>query len=129
MKDKIISYGSCVSIFQSNLQRSFGTISPLGVITGPASTMLYSWTGSVTLTSNLSIAFGTIERWRYEPNDTKPFNRDQWVLWSTGTPSLIKIEDAPKNKIQEHWSNGLPKDIDRVAPPWIKAIVQEKQVV
>lgn len=128
MKDKIISYGSCVSIFQPNLQRSFGTISPLGVITGPADTVLYSWVGSVSLTSNPSVALGTIERWRREPDDAKPFNRDQWILWSTGTPTLIRIEDVPKNKVPDHWSNELPNDVDKVAPPWVKALAQEKQV-
>lgn len=126
MKDKIISYNSCVSIFQPNLKRSFATISPVNIISEPTTTMVYSWAGSVSSTSNPSIAFGTIERWRHEPTDAKPLNRDQWVLWSTGTPSLIRLEDIEKKSVLNHWSSELPKEVNDVAPSWVKSLMQAK---
>lgn len=125
MKDKIISYGSCVSIFQPNLQRSFGTIPPLEVITGPANAVLYSWSGSISLTSKPNVALGTIERWRPDPSDPMPLNRDQWVLWSTGTADMVKVKEAEKSTIPNHWSGSLPTDVQNNSPKWVGTFISE----
>ena len=131
MKNKTISYNSCVSIFQPNLQRSFATVSPINVISGPNTPVLYSWAGSVSYTSLPSIAFGTIDRWRPDNNDSLPLNRDQWVLWSTGTANLVRVKETEKNRISDHWSGSLPSHIKRESPKWvgglIDAIIEENR--
>ena len=118
MKDKLVTYKSCVSIFQPNLQRSFGTVSPIDSISGPPAPLLYSWAGSISYTAAPSIAFGTIERWRTDPNDPMPLNRDQWILWSTGTANLIRIKETEKSRIPDHWSTTLPSDVQTNSPEW-----------
>ncbi|MBI2593483.1 hypothetical protein HYW44_02465 [Candidatus Daviesbacteria bacterium] len=125
MKDKLISFGSCVSIFQPNLQRSFGTILPIGVISGPNVPSLYSWGGSVSYTSPPSIAFGTIDRWRLDTKDPMPLNRDQWVLWSTGTADLIRVLETKKSNITNHWSTTLPGDVQKDSPRWVRAFIDK----
>lgn len=125
MKDKLISFGSCVSIFQPNLQRSFGTIPPIGIISGPNVPSLYSWGGSVSYTSLLSIAFGTIDRWRPDTKDPMPLNRDQWVLWSTGTADLIRVLETKKSNIPNHWSTTLPADVQKDSPKWVRAFIDK----
>ena len=110
---------------QPNLQRSFGTTPPIDKISGPNSSSLYSWVGSVSYTSLPSIAFGTIDRWRHDPNDQEPFNHDQWVLWSTGTANLIRIKETEKAKIPDHWSGTLPSDIYCNSPLWVKSFIKE----
>lgn len=119
MTDKLVTYNSCVSIFQPNLQRSFGFVSPISAITGPQASTLYSWVGSVSYTSLPSVAFGTIDRWRYDSNDPKPLNRDQWILWSTGTADLVRIKETEKSEISNHWSKTLPRDIQNDSPNWV----------
>lgn len=125
MADKLLSYGSCVSIFQPDLQRSFGTVSPVNIISGPDSPQLYSWSGGVSYTSQPSIAFGTIDRWRYDPNDSMPLNRDQWVLWSTGTANLVRVKETEKLKIPNHWSTSLPSVISNESPEWVGEFIDE----
>lgn len=124
MKDKLISFNSVTSIFQGNLHRSFATISPVDVISGPQVPMLYSWAGSVSFTSLPSIAFGTIDRWRSDFNDPFPLNRDQWVLWSTGTADLIRVKETEKSEISNHWSRSLPIDIQNESPKWVEAFIE-----
>jgi hypothetical protein len=125
MKDKLISFTSCVSIFQPNLQRSFGTISPVNIISGPNTSQLYSWAGSVSYTSLPSIAFGTIDRWRLDPIDPLPLNRDQWVLWSTGTANLVRVKETEKLKIPNHWSSSLPSSISNQSPKWVGKFIDK----
>lgn len=125
MRDKLISYDSCVSILQPNLQRSFGTISPISVISGPHISSLYSWVGSVSYTSLPSIPFGTIDRWRPDPNDPMPLNRDQWILWSTGTANLIRVMKTKKPNISDHWSTTLPSDVQKDSPKWVGTFIDE----
>ena len=125
MSDKLLGYGSCVSIFQPDSQRSFGTVSPVNIISGPNSPQLYSWAGSVSYTSQPSIAFETIDRWRYDPNDPMPLNRDQWVLWSTGTANLVRIKEVEKLKIPNHWSTSLPSAISNESPEWVGKFIDE----
>lgn len=123
MRDKLISFGSCVSIFQPNLQRSFSVVSPIGIISGPNVPSLYSWAGSVSYTSLTSIAFGTIERWRPDRKDPLPLNRDQWVLWSTGTAGLIRVLETKKSNIPNHWSTILPADVQKDSPEWVGTLI------
>lgn len=118
MADKLIPFNSCVSIFQGNLQKSFATVSPVSAISGPQAPVLYSWAGSVSYTSLPSIAFGTVDRWRGDSNDPLPLNRDQWVLWSTGTAELIRIQETEKSEIPNHWSDSLPLEIQNNSPRW-----------
>lgn len=125
MKNKIISYDSCVSIFQPNLQRSFATTSPISAISGPNTPVLYSWAGSVSYTSLPSVAFGTVDRWRPDYNDPLPLNRDQWVLWSTGTANLVKVKEIDKSSITDHWAGSLPSEMNRTAPAWVGTFVSE----
>lgn len=125
MRDKLISYGSCVSIFQPNSKRSFGTNSPINVISGFNVPLLYSWAGSVSYTSLPSIAFGTIDRWRNDPNDHLPLNRDQWILWSTGTADLVRVQDTEKSKIPDHWSITLPTNISGESPQWVGEFIEQ----
>lgn len=125
MADKLLSYDSCVSIFQSNMQRSFGTTSPVNIISGPKAPQLYSWAGSIFCTSQPSIAFGTIDRWRPDPNDSMPLNHDQWVLWSTGTANKIRIKETEKSKIYDHWSDSLPYDLTKNVPAWVETFISE----
>lgn len=126
MKDKLILYNSCVSIFQPNLQRSFGTASPVLSISGPSTPTLYSWAGSISYTSCPSIPFGTIDRLRPDFNDPRPLNRDQWGLWSTGTADWIRIVESKKNTITEHWTNGLPKDLENEDnPSWVSDFIDK----
>lgn len=125
MKDKLVFYYSCVSIFQPNLQRTFGTVSPIDSISGQSIPLLYSWAGSISYTSAPSIAFGTIDRWRPDPNDPMPLNRDQWVLWSTGTANLIRVKETEKSKIPNHWSESLPADVQNDAPKWVGTFIDE----
>lgn len=125
MRDKLISFGSCVSIFQPNLQRSFGTVSPTDILSGPAIPMLYSWAGSVSYTSTPSIAFGTIDRWRPDAKDSMPLNRDQWVLWSTGTANVIRVKETDKSDIADHWSVSLPSGITNESPEWVGKFIDE----
>ena len=126
MSDKLISFSSCVSIFQPNLQPSFATTSPIPLISGPTTTLFYTWVGNIAYIANPSIAFGIIDRWRVDFNDTQYLNRDQWILWSTGTPSLIRIKEVKKNDIPYHWSNELPKEISGQTPRWVKSLVEDK---
>ena len=123
MKDKLISFGSCVSIFQPNLQRSFGTIPPIGIISGLNVLSLYSRGGSVSYTSLPSITFGTIDRWRPDTKDPMPLNRDQWVLWSTGTANLIRVLETKKSNIPNHWSTTLPSDVQKDSPEWVGTLI------
>lgn len=125
MTDKLIPFNSCVSIFQANLQRSFATVSPVGVISGPETPTLYSWAGSVSYTSQPSVAFGTVDRWRYDPNDPMPLNRDQWILWSTGTANLVRVKETDKPNVTDHWAGSLPSDVNRTAPAWVGTFVSE----
>lgn len=126
MVDKLISYNSCVSIFQPDLQRSFATISPLYLISGPRSTLFYSWAGSVSYISSPSVSFGTIDRWRIDLKDSQPLNRDQWTLNSTGTASLVRITDVRKEFIPNHYSDSLPLEINDNSPDWVKNLVREQ---
>ncbi|KKR51022.1 MAG: hypothetical protein UT84_C0003G0017 [Candidatus Curtissbacteria bacterium GW2011_GWA1_40_16] len=87
--------------------------------------MLYSWAGSVSYTPLPSIAFGTIDRWRNDPNDPLPLNRDQWILWSTGTADLIRVQDTEKSKISDHWSASLPSSISNESPKWVGKFIDE----
>jgi len=123
MRDKLLDFNSCVSIFEANFQRSFGTVSPINAISGSNLPSLYSWMGSVSYTSTPSIAFGTIERWRTDFNDPMPLNRDQWILWSTGTASIVRVKEVEKSKIIDHWSNGLPSDVEKDSPNWVKNFI------
>ena len=125
MADKLIPFNSCVSIFQSASQISFGTISPVSVISGPNKPLLYSWAGSVSYTSQPSIAFGTINRWRPDSNDSLPLNRDQWILWSTGTADIIRVKETEKSRIPNHWSESLPKDVENNSPKWVGNLIDE----
>jgi len=125
MKDKLVSYNSCVSIFQPNLQRSFATVSPLPNISGPSVPVLYSWSGSVSYTSLPSIAFGTIDTWRPDYNDPLPLNRDQWVLWSTGTADLVRIKETQKSRIPNRWVETLPSDAQRSSPTWANDLINK----
>jgi len=125
MADKLLTFNSCVSIFENDLQRSFATVSPVSVISGPNLSVLYSWAGSVSYTSLPSISFGTIDRWRPDYDDPLPLNRDQWVLWSTGTANLIRVKETEKSKIPYHWSKSLPEDVQNDSPKWIRAFINE----
>lgn len=125
MTDKLVSFNICVSIFQPDLQRSFGTISPINVISGPDKPSLYSWAGSVSYTSTPSVAFGTVDRWRSDPNDPMPLNRDQWVLWSTGTADWVRVKEKEKSKIPGHWSTRLPSDVQNDSPEWVINFINE----
>lgn len=125
MQDKLISFDSCVSIFQPDSQRSFGTVAPVNVISGPEKPLLYSWMGSVSFTSLPSISFGTIDRWRYDPNDSMPLNRDQWVLWSTGTANLIRVKEVEKFNVPEHRADTLPTEIKNSSPSWVGSFLGE----
>lgn len=125
MRDKLISFASCASLFQADLKRSFGTVSPVNVISGSQASALYSWAGSVSYISLPSIAFGTIDRWRPDFNDHLPFNRDQWVLWSTGTTEWIRVKETKKAEIPNHWSDSLPLDIQNVSPKWVGIFIDE----
>ena len=122
MADKLIPFNSCVSIFQSNTRRSFATVSPVGAISGPPAPVLYSWAGSVSYTSLLSIAFGTVDRWRGD-SDPLPLNRDQWVLWSTGTADLVRVKETEKSEVPNHWSDSLPLDIQNNSPKWVGTFI------
>ncbi len=125
MRDKLVGFDSCASIFQPNLQRSFGTIPPVNVISCPISPVLYSWMGSVSYTSTPSIAFGTVDRWRSDIKDPVPLNRDQWVLWSTGTANVIRVKETDKSNITDHWSTSLPSDIRNESPEWVGKFIDE----
>jgi len=125
MTDKLISYDSCASIFQEDSQRSFATVSPVTVISGPQAPTLYSWAGSVSYTSLPSIAFGTIDRWRCDSNDPLPLNRDQWVLWSTGTAGLVRVKEAEKSEIPDHWSESLPVNVQTNSPKWVGTFIDD----
>lgn len=125
MTDKIVAYNSCVSIFQPNSQISFGTISPVNLISGPTTTLFYYWAGSVSYTSNPNLIFGTIGRLRIDAKDDQPLNQDQWLLRSTGTPSLVRIYEVEKKNIPSHHSRKLPSDINNESPNWVKVLVDE----
>lgn len=125
MRDKLISFASCTSIFQPDLKRSFGTVSPMNVISGPKIPLFYSWAGSVSYTSIPSVAFGTIDRWRYDSNDPMPLNRDQWVLWSTGTAAVVRVKETEKSTIPNHWSTSLPTDVSNDSPTWARDFIDE----
>lgn len=125
MVDKLLSLNSCVSIFQPGLQRSFATISPVSIISGPNLPVLYSWVGSISYTSLPSVVLGTIDRWRPDYNDALPLNRDQWVLWSTGTADLIRVKETKKSDILNHWSKTLPIDVQNDSPKWVNTFIGE----
>lgn len=127
MTDKLIDFNNCVSIFQPNLQKSFATVPPIPLISGPTTTLFYSWAGSVSYNSNPSIAFGTIDRWRVDFNDAPQYlNRDQWIFWSSGTPSVVRVLEVQKKDIPFHWSNELPQEIGSQSPEWVKNLVGDK---
>lgn len=125
MADKLVSFNSCVSIFQPDLKRGFSTISPINIVSGPDTSVLYSWAGSVSYTSSLSIAFGTIDRWRYDSRDPVPLNRDQWTLWSTGTANLVRVKETEKSYIPNHWSSTIPSDIKSDFPQWAINLIND----
>lgn len=126
MKGKIISYNGCVSIFQPNSKISFGTISPLNLISGPTTTLFYYWAGSVSYSSSPSVQFGTIGRVRIDEKDNQPLNQDQWLLSSTGTPSLVRLSMVQKENIPNHHASELPRNIASNPPDWINTLVEEK---
>ncbi len=122
MRDKITNYNGCVSIFQPNSQKSFGTVSPIPVIAGPTNTLFYSWAGSVTSTSTPNLSFGTIDRWRVDNNQ---FKHDQWVLNSTGTASLIRISDVQKENIPDHHTSNLSLAVKNELPKWLEDLIED----
>ncbi len=124
MKDKLINFDEFLNIVGSG--RSLGTISPTQLISGPTTTLFYDMRGSATYTSCASLAMSTLDRWRTDINDSLPLNRDQWIFYSTGTPSLVRIVEREKSSIPDHWARDLPeKEVDSY-PNWIKNLVNEK---
>jgi hypothetical protein len=45
-----------------------------------------------------------------------PFKIYGWTLNSTGTASLVRIEEIDKKEIEFHWTDKLPNEIKAVAP-------------
>lgn len=123
MQNKIIDFNEFSKLLSSG--RSLGTISPVQNISGPITTLFYDLRGSATYTSCPSLAMGTLDRWRIDEKDTLPLNRDQWVFWSTGTPSLVRILEQEKSMIPHHWTDKLP-DNEINYPNWTRKLVTEK---
>lgn len=123
MTDEIIKFEEFSSLIKSG--RSLGTVSPVSLISGPSTTLFYDMRGSATFTSLASLAMGTLDRWRLDLNDPLPLNRDQWVFFSTGTPSLVRIVERNKPEIPSHWTDKLPEK-ELVYPDWAKNLVEEK---
>ena len=113
MKDKITEFGSCVSLFAPNLQTSFATMSPFGLISGPTSTKVYYWAGSVFPTENANTIFGTLGRIREED---RVYKHDQWTIRSTVTPSVIRFLEVSKVDVvnPSHHFEQLPANFRQV---------------
>lgn len=124
MKDNIISYNGFSHIVAAG--RSLGTISPVLNISGPTTTLFYDLRGSATYTSTPSLAMGTLDRWRIDANDPLALNRDQYIFYSTGTQSLIRIVEREKNQISCHWTDKLPVREVGGYPDWVKCLVDDR---
>lgn len=124
MKDKLITYEEFSRLLTEG--RSLGTISPVRNISGPSTTLFYDLRGLATYTSCASLAMGTLDRWRIDPEDELPLNRDQYVFYSTGTPSLVRIVEREKNLIPFHWSDSLPYSKIGEYPKWAENMVNGK---
>lgn len=95
MKDKLISAGSCVSIFASNRQTTYGTTSPVTILSDPTNLKFFYWAGSVTDTSTAGETLGTIGMVR----DDGIFKHYQWLVNSTGTPAIVRVTEVPKENV------------------------------
>jgi len=122
MQDKLINFDELSKFLNGN--RSLGTISPVPNISGPTTTLFYDLRGSATYTSCPSLAMGTLDRWRIDPNDPLPLNRDQWIFWTTGTATLVRILEMEKYAIPNHWTNRLPLN-EIEYPSWTINLVEK----
>ncbi|HLD27175.1 MAG TPA: hypothetical protein VJB63_04450 [Patescibacteria group bacterium] len=103
MQDKLINFNKCVEIIKPPYSVwSFGTVSPIDLISGPTTTLFYCWAGSVSYTFDTDSALGTIVRMRYAYKGVFPLKRDQWEFRMTGTPSLIRIHEVENRYIPYH---------------------------
>lgn len=123
MQDKLINFYELSKLL--NGSQSLETISPVQSISGPTNTLFYDLRGSATHTTCPSLAMGTLDRWRIDPNDPLPLKRDQWVFWSTGTATLVRILEVEKNSISHHWTDRLPED-ENEYPDWTKCLVDKR---
>ncbi len=123
MKDKIIDFSNFSQL--TNNGRSLGTVSPVQNISGPTTTLFYDLRGSATYTSTPSLVMGTLDRWRVDTKDFLPLNRDQWIFYTTGTPSSVRIVEREKNQIPSHWTNELPT-LELNYQRWTKDLASKK---
>lgn len=125
MKQKLIRTNDWQKLILSNSQTSFSTISPVQQINGPF--IAYAWAGVGSMASGATIPWGTIIGCRIDPKDQKVLNLNNWLIKSTGTVSLLAIEDvADKSKILDHWTDGVPA-IFNSASQSIKDLILSQQ--
>lgn len=122
MKDKLIHTDDLNNAL-GTAGRSLGTVSPFPNILGPTTTLFYDLRGSATYTSVQSLAVGTLDRWRTDFEDPLPLNRDQSVLFTTGTPSLLRIVERKAADIDSHWADQLPHAEVGGYPNWADNLV------
>lgn len=116
MDRKIINYTEVENLFPSNSQKGFATVSPLSNISGSFS--FFAFQGNPTYTSLHSVVHGTVYGCRVGEG-TAPFKFYGWTLNSTGTASLVRVEEIDKKEISFHWTDSLPSQIKTDAPKGI----------
>lgn len=113
MDRKVINYSEIENLFLPNTQRSFATVSPVSNISGPFG--FYTLQGNPTYTSFPSVVHGTVYGCRVGEG-TMPFKFYGWTFNSTGTASLVRLEEIDKKEIEFHWTDKLPSQIKAEAP-------------
>ena len=109
MKDKLYSAGSCMSIFASNRQTSFGSTSPVTILSDPSNLKFFYWAGSITNTTAVGETLGTIGMVR----DDVTLKHYQWLVTSTGTPTIVRVAEIPKENVVNplHHFSALPQTL------------------
>lgn len=125
MKQKFFALADWRKVVLPNSQWNYSTISPVEVIRGPF--FVYTWAGIGSMVSGASVPWGTVVGCRIDPRDPKPLNLNNWHLNSSGTQSLLIIQDInDKRQIAEHWAKGMPS-IFKNAPSSIRNLILTKQ--
>lgn len=124
MSEKIEELENWRKVVLPNSQIGFSTVSPVKSINGPF--FAYAWAGVGSMASGATIPWGTVVGVRID-NDPLPLNINYWLLNSTGTISLLRVDNVrDKSKIPEHWVQGIPT-IFQEAPSTIKELILNKQ--
>lgn len=124
-KRKFIEFDDYKESIQSGAQWSFGTASPFEQVSTPKA-LFVALAGTLSPTSGVSIAMGTMNVCRPGESDPVKFNFNQHVFYSTGTPSILEIIETDPKTLPYHWTNNFPSYIQGAAPEWVRNLLGDK---